>query len=410
MKLNVLHIAYNLDDMSAATKIALAQDETHNIFFFLGRISKSEFINKRQVYKNISSFLGISLHIIDKLIFLIAGIYKGEIFSFGSFTLLQNYLVRKIIKDNKIDLVHVHWGGYGFFPLKAMLNIRKPIIITAHDYYYFTGGCHVPMGCTQIEHNCAKCPISRNWLGKVIVRKRKQKNSILLKKINPTVTAPSSYANNKISQSCRYLNIITIGNTIDEKFENCLDSSSITFDRKFNKNIPTLITVGINRTKRQNKGEDILKRILLKLNLNNIEYNYISIGKYQDYKGIKNRVHYDSILQHELINLYMKSDLCLIPSRYETFSMVTLESILCGTPVIAFDNSGPTDIIIDNKTGFLVDSFDEDLFFNKIKDNLDYKINNYIELKKSSSETAFKFSASNIKSKFDRIYFKLHLT
>jgi glycosyltransferase involved in cell wall biosynthesis len=57
--------------------------------------------------------------------------------------------------------------------------------------------------------------------------------------------------------------------------------------------------------------------------------------------------------ENKLAELYSSFDLTLVPSRYETFHQTTLESIACGTPVVAFDNSGPADILIHKKTGYL---------------------------------------------------------
>lgn len=50
----------------------------------------------------------------------------------------------------------------------------------------------------------------------------------------------------------------------------------------------------------------------------------------------------------------------LMPIRWdEPFGLVLLESMACGTPVIAFNRGGVSEIVIDKKTGFLVDSVDE---------------------------------------------------
>jgi glycosyltransferase involved in cell wall biosynthesis len=50
----------------------------------------------------------------------------------------------------------------------------------------------------------------------------------------------------------------------------------------------------------------------------------------------------------------------LFPSTHtEAFPLVPIESMLCGTPVIAYNHSGAKEEIVHGKTGFLVDSFDE---------------------------------------------------
>jgi len=57
----------------------------------------------------------------------------------------------------------------------------------------------------------------------------------------------------------------------------------------------------------------------------------------------------------ELVEIYNHSIVTLCLSRFETFGLVPLESMACGTPVIATKVSGHRETVVDNKTGFLVD-------------------------------------------------------
>lgn len=407
--MNILHIAYSLQDSSAATRLAKAQEGQHKIFFLLGRLSKSNYIRERQVNSYASAFLGVAIHIFEKVLFKIFQIVKDEIFSFGVMTALQNILVKNVIKYKKIDVIHLHWGGYGFFPLHAACNLDIPIVITAHDYHFFTGGCHIPMDCDQYDKQCQICPLANNKIGqKAIIRIRKR-NGETLKKIKPIITAPSNYTRKKINEAHSYLNIKVVGNTLGDIY---MDSNlysnirkSLYFDYRFkNNDIPTIISVGSNKSTRENKGQDILEFVLLDLIKNDIKFNYISIGKYHDYAGISNRVHFDEIGSQELKKMYSLCDLCLVTSRFETFSQVALESIICGTPVIAFNNSGPNDIILPEKTGFLVPAFDINAFIKITKENIDFKYKNIDEIYKNASETAQRFSSENIICGFDGGY------
>jgi D-inositol-3-phosphate glycosyltransferase len=44
----------------------------------------------------------------------------------------------------------------------------------------------------------------------------------------------------------------------------------------------------------------------------------------------------------------------LVPSHYESFGLVALEAMACGTPVIATQVGGLTDLVKDGVTGFTV--------------------------------------------------------
>ncbi len=69
----------------------------------------------------------------------------------------------------------------------------------------------------------------------------------------------------------------------------------------------------------------------------------------------------------EIVKLYNESLLTVCLSNFDTFGLVTLESMACGTPVIAFNVAGYREIVLDKKAGFLVD-FDSEEISKKITD------------------------------------------
>ena len=68
----------------------------------------------------------------------------------------------------------------------------------------------------------------------------------------------------------------------------------------------------------------------------------------------------DTMLMHEptdnIREKYLESSICVVSSRYEGFSMVILESMACGVPVVSFDcPHGPRNIIHNGEDGILVE-------------------------------------------------------
>ena len=49
--------------------------------------------------------------------------------------------------------------------------------------------------------------------------------------------------------------------------------------------------------------------------------------------------------RQELIDLYGAADVFVNPSRAETFGLVTAEAMSCGTPVVAYDNTGSRELV-----------------------------------------------------------------
>ena len=56
----------------------------------------------------------------------------------------------------------------------------------------------------------------------------------------------------------------------------------------------------------------------------------------------------------ELANYYRNADVFVFPSTWETFGIVMIESMACGTPVAAYNCTGPADVIDQGVTGFMV--------------------------------------------------------
>ncbi|HEY4947516.1 MAG TPA: glycosyltransferase, partial [Acidimicrobiales bacterium] len=58
----------------------------------------------------------------------------------------------------------------------------------------------------------------------------------------------------------------------------------------------------------------------------------------------------------ELLSTYYRAaDVCLVPSRSESFGLVALEAAACGTPVVASDVGGLRSLIDHGRTGYLVE-------------------------------------------------------
>jgi glycosyltransferase involved in cell wall biosynthesis len=72
------------------------------------------------------------------------------------------------------------------------------------------------------------------------------------------------------------------------------------------------------------------------------------------------------ISDEELVKLYSAAFVLLFPQIHEPFGYIPVESMACGTPVIAYDEQGPKETIVNEKTGWLV--ADEQEFMKKVEE------------------------------------------
>ncbi|MCL0101477.1 glycosyltransferase [Dehalococcoidia bacterium] len=114
------------------------------------------------------------------------------------------------------------------------------------------------------------------------------------------------------------------------------------------------------------KGADILLRAVASMD-DSRELGIVVVGGNQgeaDLKqlqqlakrlGIGSQVYLQgAAAQSNLPEYYSAADVCVVPSYYETFGLVALESMACGTPVIASRVGGLRSTVTDGKTGYLV--------------------------------------------------------
>lgn len=221
----------------------------------------------------------------------------------------------------------------------------------------------------------------------IITRDLARKNKMLIKVLNNSngIIANSQFTK-KLAIKMGVKNAISIAypcpqkdikDYSEEELKNFLNKNNIT-----NKKI--ILTVG-NLVKR--KGHDIVLKSLKRLVKKRKDFVYLIVGNGPNNNNLKELVNkykltqfvkfFEDVNDNELGLFYASCDLFIMPSRIiknssgqpidvEGFGMVFLEANLYGKPVIGGDNGGQSDAIINNKTGFLVDSLNDLDIFTKI--------------------------------------------
>jgi D-inositol-3-phosphate glycosyltransferase len=82
---------------------------------------------------------------------------------------------------------------------------------------------------------------------------------------------------------------------------------------------------------------------------------------------VQNSVDFLGLVKHdELPYFFNAADACVVPSYYESFGLVALESLACGTPVVATDVGNHKNLIRQGETGYVIEDNDPCRFADKI--------------------------------------------
>jgi D-inositol-3-phosphate glycosyltransferase len=83
--------------------------------------------------------------------------------------------------------------------------------------------------------------------------------------------------------------------------------------------------------------------------------------------GVSGSVSFSGLVEYSRLPLYYSSaDVCVLPSYYESFGLVPLESLACGTPVVVTDVGNLVNIVHQGKTGYVVPDNDPQVLADKI--------------------------------------------
>jgi glycosyltransferase involved in cell wall biosynthesis len=127
----------------------------------------------------------------------------------------------------------------------------------------------------------------------------------------------------------------------------------------------TIVLFGsVNATSDPRKGFDLLDDALNHIQSENLRLVVFGSSEPTDPPNLNYPTTYTGYLHdnQSLAFLYSAADVMVVPSRYEGFGQTVSESMACGTPVVAFDATGPSDSVDHRKNGYLAEPYDpEDL-------------------------------------------------
>ena len=102
------------------------------------------------------------------------------------------------------------------------------------------------------------------------------------------------------------------------------------------------------------EGREALKVLIVGGNLSQ-EEEVQKLKDLADELGIANITEFIGIVdQKHLPMYYSAADVCVVPSHYESFGLAALESLACGTPVVATRVGGLPAVVQHGRNGYLM--------------------------------------------------------
>ena len=298
-----------------------------------------------------------------------------DLHSYGSKRATKK-MIKKIqeIDPDVIQLHNIH--GY-YLNMEILFNYlktcNKKIIWTLHDCWNFTGHCPhftYPECNKWKEKGCSKCPRKKEYPASILVdnskKAYKKKKQLFTGIKNLILITPSKWLKEQVGYSfLKDYEVKVINNGINlNAFK---PTKSIDIKKKYNIPNNKKIILGVAAIWDRRKGlenfielsetlDDSYIIVLVGLDNKQIEKlpsNIIGISRTENIE--------------ELANLYTTADVLYNPSKEESFSLVTVEAMACGTPVVVYKYTAPKELIPD----FTCKVIENEKNMDEIKSNID---------------------------------------
>lgn len=284
---------------------------------------------------------------------------------YGGCFFSTNRLIR-IIKKEKPDIVHLHCINGYFVNIYRLISWLKKnrikTVLTLHAEFMHTANCGHALECEKWQSGCGNCPRLKKetkslFIDNTALSFKKMKKAFEGFNENLIVVSVSPWLMDRAKRSdiLSDKNHTVVFNGLDTNIFHIYDNS-VSIKEKYdltNEKVIFHATPFFSNDKEHIKGGYYVIELAKKLQQENVKI--IVAGDYQQDIQVLNNILFlgRTSNQIELAELYSMADVTLLTSKKETFSMVTAESLCCGTPVVGFKAGGPETIALDDFCDFV---------------------------------------------------------
>ena len=272
----------------------------------------------------------------------------------------------RMLNASDADLLHMHWVQDEMLSIADIGRLEKPVVWTLHDMWAFCGAEHYTeefrwrKGYQKNNRPDYESGFDLNrWTWE---RKFKHWRRPM------HIVTPSRWLEKCVRESVlmRDWPVNVVHNPIDTERWQPLEKNLARDLLGLPKDVPLLLFGAIGGSQDPRKGFDLLLGALqyLRGELKGMELVVFGQSRPKDLPNLGFHIHYTGYLFDDLSlrSLYSAVDVFVLPSRQDNLPNTGIESMACGTPVVAFDACGLPDIVTHQETGYLARPFDmEDL-------------------------------------------------
>ena len=320
---------------------------------------------------------------------------KSKIYGMHSLSILSSNWLKKI-NSSDADIIHLHWIQGEMISIDEISKIEKPVVWSFLDMWPFSGTEHYTYNNRFVDGYSFN-NVSENEFKFFDINRWRWRRKLEVFKKPFQIISPSNWMTNCIKKSYLMKNwpVETIILPIDILKWRPIEKKILREEFKFSENSKIIIFGAVGGKRDIRKGFKFLQKALQKLKNYNKEddLNIIIFGgnKADKYSEIDLKIHHFNKIENDTIlnKLYSLADVTIVPSKMEVLGQTALESLACGTPVVAFNNTGLSDIIIHKKNGYLAEFLNETDLANGINWVLKNSLNNNLNLKQKTAENFF---------------------
>jgi len=282
---------------------------------------------------------------------------------------LPDRLVSRV-RAERPDLVHLHWLAGATLKVTSLKRLNAPLVWTLHDMWPFTGGCHYDEGCGRYDSGCGRCPIlaSRRRMDLSMLGWRRKQRAY--RGLDMHVVTPSRWLADLARRSPLLASfpVSVIPNPIDTRVYRPLDKCMARDLLKLPQEGRIVLFGALRSTTESRKGFPLLVEALQRFGRHHSREKCYAVIFGASRPDLSPDFGMESIFVGTMADdlslalLYSAADVFVAPSRQENLSNTVMESLSCGTPVVAFSIGGMPDMIEHQVNGYLARPFEaEDL-------------------------------------------------